>query len=256
MRKWSRQVQRQPEWVPCELIKGWRTQTSGSEFSIHSLVHPLTMLMLTSYLHAFVPSKTSSTVFAERLPQWKWKSPSRVWLFVTPESYSPWDSPGQNAGVGSLSLLQRIFPTQGSKPGLPHCRRILYQLSHQRSPRILEWVAYPFSSGSSQPRNQTGVSCIAGGFFTNWAIREAPVTGIQFARSWGVGMPKNWRDGYEGRAVTASLPTEGSALMKYFYYQPSSPAELSQSERGRTLLASLAGQDIAGLPFLISGNTS
>ena len=39
--------------------------------------------------------------------------------------------------------------------------------------RILEWVAYPFSSRSSWPRNQTGVSCIAGGFFTNWAIREA-----------------------------------------------------------------------------------
>ena len=39
--------------------------------------------------------------------------------------------------------------------------------------RILEWVAYPFSSGSSRPRNQTGVSCIAGGFFTNWAMREA-----------------------------------------------------------------------------------
>ena len=39
--------------------------------------------------------------------------------------------------------------------------------------RILEWVAFPFSRGSSQPRNQTRVSCIAGGFFTNWAIREA-----------------------------------------------------------------------------------
>ena len=38
--------------------------------------------------------------------------------------------------------------------------------------RILEWVAYPFSSGSSWPRNRTGVSCIAGGFFTNWAIRD------------------------------------------------------------------------------------
>ena len=87
--------------------------------------------------------------------------------------YSPWNSPGQNTGVGSLSLLQVIFPTQGSNPGLPHCRWILYQLSHQRSPRILEWVAYPFSSGSSQPRNGTGVSCIAGIFFTNWAMREA-----------------------------------------------------------------------------------
>ena len=39
--------------------------------------------------------------------------------------------------------------------------------------RILEWVACPFSKGSSQPRNQTGVSCIAGGFFTKWTIREA-----------------------------------------------------------------------------------
>ena len=40
--------------------------------------------------------------------------------------------------------------------------------------RILEWVAFPFSRGSSQPRDQTQVALIAGGFFTNWAIREAP----------------------------------------------------------------------------------
>ena len=45
--------------------------------------------------------------------------------------YSPWNSPVQNTGVGSLSLLQGIFPTYGSNPGLPHCRRILYQLSHR-----------------------------------------------------------------------------------------------------------------------------
>ena len=87
--------------------------------------------------------------------------------------YSPWNSPGQNTDVGSLSLLQGIFPTQKSNPGPPHCRQILFQLSHKGSPRILELVAYPFSSGSSQPRNRTGVSCIAGGFYTNWAIREA-----------------------------------------------------------------------------------
>ena len=86
--------------------------------------------------------------------------------------YSPWYSPGQNTGVGSLSLLKGIFPMQGSNPGLPHCRQILYQLSHKGSPRILEWVAYPFSRRSSQPRNWTGVFCIAGRFFTNWAIRE------------------------------------------------------------------------------------
>ena len=91
--------------------------------------------------------------------------------------YIPWNSPGQNTGIGSLSLLQEIFPTEELYPGLPHCRRILYQLSHQGSPIIPEWVAYPFSSGSSWPRNWTRVSCIAGRFFTNWAIREAPANG-------------------------------------------------------------------------------
>ena len=86
--------------------------------------------------------------------------------------HSPWNSPGQNTGVGSRSLLQGILPTRGSNPGLPHCRRILYQLSHKGSPRILEWIPYPFSSRSSWPRNWTRVSCIAGRFFTNRAIRE------------------------------------------------------------------------------------
>ena len=88
--------------------------------------------------------------------------------------YRPWNPLGQNTGMGSLFLLQGIFPTQGLNPGLPHCRQILHQLSHKRRPRTLEWVTYPFSSGSSQPRNRTGVSRIAGGLFTNWAIREAP----------------------------------------------------------------------------------
>ena len=87
--------------------------------------------------------------------------------------YSPWNSPGQKTGVGNLSFLQGIFPTQGLNLGLSHFRQIPYQLSHKGSPRILKWVAYPFSSRSSWPRNQTGVSCTAGGFFTNWAIREA-----------------------------------------------------------------------------------
>ena len=97
---------------------------------------------------------------------------------VISDSLQPhgWNSPGQNTGVGSLSLVQGIFPTQGSNPGLPHCKQIRYQLNHKGSPRILEWVAYPFSSGSSQPRNGIGVSCIAGGFFTKWAIREARVS--------------------------------------------------------------------------------
>ena len=96
--------------------------------------------------------------------KWKWKSLSGIQLF---------DSPGQNTGVGSIFLLQGIFPTQGSNPGLAYCRWILYQLSHKGSPRTLAGVSYPFSRGSSWPRNRTRVSCMAGGFFTNWAIREA-----------------------------------------------------------------------------------
>ena len=67
---------------------------------------------------------------------------------------SPWNSPDQNTGVGSLSLLQGIFPTQGSNLGPPHCRWIFYQLSQKGSPRIPEWVAYCFSSEFSWPRNR------------------------------------------------------------------------------------------------------
>ena len=112
-----------------------------------------------------------------------------------------------NAGVGSLPLLQWIFPTQESNWGVLHFRQILYQLSYQGSPnraqrkkrshsvvsdslqphgleptsssvhgilqaRVLEWIAIPFSRGSSLPRDWTQVSCIAGKRFTTWAIRE------------------------------------------------------------------------------------
>ena len=115
----------------------------------------------------------------------------------------PWDCPGKNTGVGyhfllqgvlqtqgsnpqvgSLSLLKGISPTQGSNPGLPCCRRIFYQLSHRGSPSILEWVAYPFFSRYSWPRNRIGVSCSAAGFCTTWAVREAPYIGRQVAYHW------------------------------------------------------------------------
>ena len=102
-----------------------------------------------------------------------WKVSQLCPTLCDPMDCSSWNSPGQNTRVGSLSLLQGIFPTQGWNTSLPHCRWILYQLNHKGSPRILEWVACPFSSGSSGPRNRTGVFCIAGGFFTNWAIRES-----------------------------------------------------------------------------------
>ena len=100
------------------------------------------------------------------------------------ELHSPWNSSGQNTEFGSLSLLQGIFSTKRSNSGFPHCRLILYQLSHKGSARILEWLDYPFSSRSSQSRNQTRVSCIAGGFFTNWAIRE-----VQYIQLWPISNP-------------------------------------------------------------------
>ena len=49
--------------------------------------------------------------------------------------YSPWNSPGQNTGIGSLSLLQGFLPTQESNRGFLHGRKILYQLSYQGSPK-------------------------------------------------------------------------------------------------------------------------
>ena len=66
-----------------------------------------------------------------------------------PKDYTAYGILQAGTLVVSLSLLQGIFPTQGLNPGLPHCRWILYQLSHQGGPRIPEWGAYPFSRGSS-----------------------------------------------------------------------------------------------------------
>ena len=74
--------------------------------------------------------------------------------------YSLWNSPGQDTGVGSLSLLQRIFPTQGLNPGLPHWRRILYQLSHNILFQICisdlyKWVmGFPGGASGKQPTCQ------------------------------------------------------------------------------------------------------
>ena len=101
----------------------------------------------------------------------------------------PWtEEPGRLQSVGILQArtlewvampssrifpTQEIFPSQGLNPGLLHCRQILYSLSHQGSPRTLEWAAYPFCRGTSQPRNRTRVSCIASRFFTSWATQES-----------------------------------------------------------------------------------
>ena len=137
-----------------------------------NILYPLNRILLSNKKEWF--SDTCNNM-DESQKHFFWKVAQSCLTLCNPMD-CPWNSPSQNTGVGSRSLLHGIFPTQGSNSGLPHCRWILYPLSHQGSPRILEWVVYPFSSRSFQPRNWTGVSCIAGRFFTSWATREAPVS--------------------------------------------------------------------------------
>ena len=125
-----------------------------------SLAHYFYLTPYTSWFHFWGSESKSSSVISNSL------QPHGL--------YCPWNSLGLNTGVGGLSLHQGIFPTQGLYPGLLHCRRILYQRSHQGSPRTLEWTAYAFSCRFSQPRNWTRIPCISDGFFTNWAVRETP----------------------------------------------------------------------------------
>ena len=90
-------------------------------------------------------NRTSSALQADFLSAEPQGKPHNLWPHGL---YRPWNSPGQNTGLGSLSLLQGIFPTQGLNPGLPHCRRILYQLSQQGKPKntgvsnvsLLHWI--------------------------------------------------------------------------------------------------------------------
>ena len=100
---------------------------------------------------------------------------SRVWLFVTLWTGAhqvPLSMEMLQARIlEKLSPFPRNLPNPGIKPRSP-------QLSHKGSPRILEWVAFVFSSRYSLPSNRTGFSCIAGGFYTNWVIREALLLGL------------------------------------------------------------------------------
>ena len=98
--------------------------------------------------------------------KWRWKLLSHVWIFVTPWTVQSMEFSRPEYWSGYP------FPSPGDLPN-PGFLALQADCLHKRSPSILGWVAYPFSRGSSQPRNWTRVSCIAGGFFTNWAIGEA-----------------------------------------------------------------------------------
>ena len=106
--------------------------------------------------------------------KWKWKSLSHIWFFVTPWIIQFMEFPRSEYWSGYPFSSPWDFPNPGIEPRSPTCRQILYQLSPQGNPRILEWVAYLFSSVPSRSRNWTEVSCIADRFFTSWAARETP----------------------------------------------------------------------------------
>ena len=83
------------------------------------------------YIHRHTHTHTHTYMLFWILFHYESGSCSVVSDFLQPHGlYRPWNSPGQNTGMGSRSLLPGIFPTQGLNPGLPHCRQILYQLSH------------------------------------------------------------------------------------------------------------------------------
>ena len=86
----------------------------------------------------FILYRMGRIITTLRWLKWKWKSLSPVRHFATRGLQNPWNFLSQNTGIGSLSLLQGIFPTQGWNSGLLHCRRILYQPRHKGSPALIE----------------------------------------------------------------------------------------------------------------------
>ena len=105
-----------------------------------------------------VYAPTSNAEEAERFYKVKLKVTQSCLTLCNPIN-RPWNSPDQNTGVGSLSLLQGIFPTHGSNPGLPYCRQILYQLSHKGS-LLQYWIPYPSPRDLPHPEIEPGSSAL------------------------------------------------------------------------------------------------
>ena len=102
----------------------WTEEPGGLQSTgLQRVGHDWACVRAHTHTHTYTHSLVNKVVAQSHLP------------LCSPMDYnSPWNSPGQNTGVGNLSLLQEIFPTQESNPGFPHCRQILYQLSHKGSP--------------------------------------------------------------------------------------------------------------------------
>ena len=119
---------------PCSISGSGRSPGEGIGYPLqHSQVSLVVQLVKQYGRPGFSP-------WVGKIP-WRREKPSTP-VFLPREFhglYSLWNSLGQHTGMGTLSLLQGIFPTEGWNPGLPHCRWILYQVSQEGSPRILEW---------------------------------------------------------------------------------------------------------------------
>jgi len=105
-----------------------------------------------------------------------------------------------------------VFPTL--------CDPMNYTVHGILQARILEWVAFPFSRGSSKPRDRTHVSCIAGRFFTNWAIREAPIVQwifrVDFLQDFLVWSPCNPRESQD-LSPTSQFESISSSMLSLLY---------------------------------------
>ena len=126
-------------WATVHGVAKSRTRLSDLTLTFHSVCY-------SSERKAVLPSFINVRT---KVSENESESRSVVYNSLQPHGlYSPWNSPGQNTGVGSLSLLQGIFPTQGSSPGLPHCRWILYQLRPREAQRTVEYSGVRFQRES------------------------------------------------------------------------------------------------------------
>ena len=151
--------------------------------------------------------------------------------FQPRELYSPWNSPDKNTRVGSLSFLQG-----SSQPGIKPKSPALQVDSLPADPQGKPKIAYPISSGPSWPKNRTRISCIAGGFFTNWAFREASYLQRLFGQFTFT----------SSRGSDVDISSEGSAL------QPLQSVQGQKTRNGARQSHACLLCDVEGLPWFPS----
>ena len=127
---------RPPFWIPFPFRSPLRIEQNSLCSTLGSHQLSILYIVVYTYVSLYLPIPFTTTPFQKQRHRYR-EEILKVKVKVTQsyptlcDSQSPWNSPGQNTGVGRLCLLQGIFPTQGSNPDLLHCRRMLYQLSHK-----------------------------------------------------------------------------------------------------------------------------